>query len=167
MKAMGFEEPGGPDVLKPLELPVPEPGPGEVRVRVRAAGVQPYDLAIREGWSPPGTPEGFPRVPGNEFAGVADAVGEGVTTVRPGDEVLGNCRLNAYAEYVTVPAEALTACTVNAACSLGLGAQVGSLEPGRRADFLIHEFTDYRELAYFIAAPARPRVFIAGREVMA
>jgi imidazolonepropionase len=63
------------------------------------------------------------------------------------------------------PAEALTAATFNAACSLGLGAQIGSLEPGKEADFLIHEFTDYRELAYFIAAPNRPRVFIAGREV--
>lgn len=63
------------------------------------------------------------------------------------------------------PAEALTASTMNAACSLGLGAQVGSLEPGKRADFLIHEFTDYRELMYFIAAPARPRVFVAGEEV--
>ncbi|MEU8344009.1 NADP-dependent oxidoreductase [Spirillospora sp. NPDC048832] len=119
MKAMGFEEPGGPDVLKPLELPVPEPGPGEVRVRVRAAGVQPYDLAVREGWSPPGTPEGFPRVPGNEFAGIVDAVGpdaagpdaagSDVAGMRPGDEVLGNCRLNAYAEYVVVPASALAA----------------------------------------------------------
>jgi imidazolonepropionase len=65
------------------------------------------------------------------------------------------------------PAEALTAATVNAAWSLGLGGRVGSLEPGRQADFLIHEFADYRELAYFIAAPARPRVFIAGREVAA
>lgn len=63
------------------------------------------------------------------------------------------------------PAEALTAATINAAYSLGLGAQIGSLEPGKQADFLIHEFTDYRELAYFVAAPARPRVFIAGREV--
>jgi imidazolonepropionase len=42
---------------------------------------------------------------------------------------------------------------------------VGSLETGKEADFLIHEFVDYRELAYFIAAPARPQVFIAGREV--
>ncbi len=65
------------------------------------------------------------------------------------------------------PAEALTAATINAAYSLGLGADVGSLEPGKQADFLIHEFTDYRELAYFIAAPARPRVFIAGREITA
>ncbi len=65
------------------------------------------------------------------------------------------------------PAEALTAATINAAHSLGLGAQIGSLEPGKQADLLIHEFHDYRELAYFIAAPAQPRVFIAGREVTA
>jgi imidazolonepropionase len=63
------------------------------------------------------------------------------------------------------PAEALTAATFNAACSLGLGETKGSLEAGKQADFLIHEFSDYRELAYFIAAPNRPRVFIAGREV--
>jgi imidazolonepropionase len=63
------------------------------------------------------------------------------------------------------PAEALSATTINAAYSLGLGGEVGSIEPGKRADFLIHEYTDYRELAYFIAAPARPRVFIAGTEV--
>jgi NADPH:quinone reductase-like Zn-dependent oxidoreductase len=109
MRVAGFNEPGGPEVLRVLDVPAPEPGPGEVRVRVRAAGVQPFDLAIREGWSPPGTPAGFPRVPGNEFAGVVDRAGAGVTTVRPGDEVLGYCRLNAYAEYVVVPADALTA----------------------------------------------------------
>jgi imidazolonepropionase len=63
------------------------------------------------------------------------------------------------------PAEALTAATINAAHSLGLGAEIGSLEAGKQADFVIHEFPDYRELAYFIAAPNRPRVFIAGREV--
>jgi imidazolonepropionase len=43
---------------------------------------------------------------------------------------------------------------------------VGSLEPGKRADFVIHECEDYRELAYFIAAPARPRVFVGGVEVI-
>jgi len=62
------------------------------------------------------------------------------------------------------PAEALTAATINAACSLGLGERIGSLDPGKEGDFLIHEFADYRELAYFIAAPLRPRVFIAGQE---
>jgi imidazolonepropionase len=64
-----------------------------------------------------------------------------------------------------LPAEGLTAATINAAWSLALGDRVGSLEPGKQADFLIHEFTDYRELAYFVAAPNRPRVFIAGEEV--
>jgi imidazolonepropionase len=63
------------------------------------------------------------------------------------------------------PAEALSAATINAAWSLGLGTAAGSLETGKNADFLIHEFGDYRELAYFIAAPARSRVFIEGREV--
>lgn len=64
-----------------------------------------------------------------------------------------------------LPAEALTAATINAAWSLGLGDEVGSLEAGKSADFLIHECRDYRELAYYVAAPARPRVFIAGAEV--
>lgn len=63
------------------------------------------------------------------------------------------------------PAEALVAATINAAHSLDLGSTIGSLQVDKQADFLIHEFTDYRELAYFIAAPARPRVFIAGNEV--
>jgi imidazolonepropionase len=64
------------------------------------------------------------------------------------------------------PAEALIAGTLNAAWSLDLGGRLGSLEAGKQADFLIHEFTDYRELAYYIAAPVKPRVFIAGTEVM-
>jgi imidazolonepropionase len=63
------------------------------------------------------------------------------------------------------PAEALTAATINAAWSLGLGHKSGSLEVGKQADFLIHEFDDYREIAYYIAAPSRPWVFIAGQQV--
>lgn len=113
MRVAGFEKPGGPDVLTVLDVPAPEAGPGEVRVRVVTAGVQPFDLAVGAGWSPPGTPEGFPRVPGNEFAGVVDQVGDGVTGVRAGDEVIGNCRLNAYAEYVAVPASVVTAKPAN------------------------------------------------------
>ena len=64
-----------------------------------------------------------------------------------------------------LPSEALTAATINAACSLGLGEVVGSLEVGKAADFLIHEFHDYRELAYFAAVPNLPQVFVAGQRV--
>ena len=65
-----------------------------------------------------------------------------------------------------LPAEAIVASTINAAASLNLAHQIGSLTPGKCADFVIHECTDYRELAYFIAAPAHPRVFIDGSEVL-
>ena len=65
------------------------------------------------------------------------------------------------------PAEALMAATLNAAWSLALGDRLGSLEAGKDADYLIHEFNDYREIVYFIAAPLRPRVFVAGKEVTA
>jgi imidazolonepropionase len=68
-------------------------------------------------------------------------------------------------EMKLLPAEALAAATINASWSLGLGNHVGSLEAGKEADLVIHEFADYRELAYFVAAPMRPRVFIRGEEV--
>ncbi|MGW0806092.1 NADP-dependent oxidoreductase [Nonomuraea sp. NPDC002799] len=105
MRAAAFAAPGGPEVLKTMELPAPQAGPGQVRVRVRAAGVQPFDTAVRAGWLPPYLGDvPWPRIPGNEFAGVVDQVGEGVTGVALGSEVLGFCVLFAYAEYVVVPA---------------------------------------------------------------
>ena len=61
-----------------------------------------------------------------------------------------------------LPAEALTAATINAAWSVGLGGEVGSIEVGKRADLLIHEFGDYREIAYWMAAPLRPWVMVGG-----
>jgi imidazolonepropionase len=65
-----------------------------------------------------------------------------------------------------LPSEAIVASTINAAASLDMADEVGSLEPGKRADFVIHECEDYRELAYFLATPARPRVFVDGCEVV-
>ena len=64
-----------------------------------------------------------------------------------------------------LPAEAVIASTINAAASLGLAHEIGSLEPGKQADFQILECKDYRELPYFVATPSRPRVFTAGQEV--
>ncbi|MGI5268233.1 NADP-dependent oxidoreductase [Nonomuraea sp. CA-218870] len=108
MRAAAFAEFGGPEVLKVMRLPAPQAGPGQVRVRVKTAGVQPFDAAVRAGWTPPGLPGGLPRVPGNEFAGVVDQVGAGVTGVEPGAEVLGFSVLNCYAEYVVVGAGDVT-----------------------------------------------------------
>ncbi|MFG2916542.1 NADP-dependent oxidoreductase [Kitasatospora sp. NPDC048298] len=109
MKAVTVTGSGGPEVLRVTEVPDPEPGPGEVRVRVYAAGVQPVDLAIREGFRPPGTAVEPPFVLGNEFAGVVDALGRDAGDWRVGDEVLGFRVLGCQADRVTVDAGRLVA----------------------------------------------------------
>jgi imidazolonepropionase len=61
------------------------------------------------------------------------------------------------------PAEAVAAATINAAYSLGLGAEIGSLESGKRADFVIHDCDDYRELGYFAGIEHPGAVYVEGR----
>lgn len=63
------------------------------------------------------------------------------------------------------PAESITAATINAAYSLERGVEIGSLEPGKRADFAIHDCTDHRELAYFFGVPSAQSVYIGGSRV--
>ena len=63
------------------------------------------------------------------------------------------------------PAEGLTAATINAAWSLGLADKVGSLEPGKSADFGIHEGSDYREIPYFLGTLRPTMVFARGERV--
>ncbi|HZS08263.1 MAG TPA: imidazolonepropionase [Blastocatellia bacterium] len=71
----------------------------------------------------------------------------------------------ATAQMKMTPAEAITAATINAAHSLGRGAEVGSLEPGKRADFVIHDCDDYRELAYFAGIEHPRAVYVDGIRV--
>ena len=85
MHAWLCESLDGADALRWQELPTPEPKPGEVRIRIRAASLNFPDLLIVRGqyqFKPP-----LPFVPGAEYAGVIDAVGAGVTHLRPGDAV--------------------------------------------------------------------------------
>jgi imidazolonepropionase len=63
------------------------------------------------------------------------------------------------------PAEAVTAATVNAAYSLRRGAEIGTLEAGKRADFVLHDCEDYRELSYFFGVEHAHSVYVGGREV--
>ncbi|NIH79076.1 NADP-dependent oxidoreductase [Amycolatopsis viridis] len=126
MKAAAFTEPGGPEVLRTMDLPDPQAGPGQVRVRVRAAGVQPFDAAVRAGWAPPtATDLSWPRVPGNEFAGVVDQVGDGAGW-SVGDEVLGFNVLRCYAEYVVVGADQITAKPANMPWTVAGGFTAGT-----------------------------------------
>ncbi|KKO51225.1 NADP-dependent oxidoreductase [Paenibacillus sp. DMB20] len=108
MKAAAINAFGPPDVLKIMELDRPEAGPGQVRVKVKAAGVQPFDCAVRSsGWVPPGLKIRFPQILGNEFAGIVDQVGEGVADFSIGSEVMGWAMLACYAEYVVVGTDQL------------------------------------------------------------
>jgi imidazolonepropionase len=61
------------------------------------------------------------------------------------------------------PAESITAATINAAYSLGRGDSLGSLEAGKRADFVIHDCADYREVAYFFGVEHAHTVYVEGR----
>ncbi len=89
MKALLFREYGDPAVLTVGEVPSPQAGPGTIRIAVRAAGVSPGDAAIRSGAWRDRVPLTLPYVVGLDGAGVVDEVGDGVTGIRPGDEVFG------------------------------------------------------------------------------
>jgi NADPH2:quinone reductase len=101
MRTVRIARPGGPEVLGLAEAPLPVPGPGEIRVRVHASGVNRADLLQRRGQYP--APAGYAQdVPGLEYAGVVDAVGEGARLFATGDVVMGLVGGGGYAEAVVV-----------------------------------------------------------------
>jgi NADPH:quinone reductase-like Zn-dependent oxidoreductase len=109
-KAVRFDDYGGIDVLKVVEVPRPEPGPGQVLVRVKAAAINPGEAKIREGQMASRFPATFPSGEGSDLAGVVAETGPGVTKFKPGDEVLGWTDNRAsQAEYVVTEATKLTA----------------------------------------------------------
>src|ERR1039457_4545844 len=110
MKAVRFDEYGGVDVLQGREVDDPVVGPGRVLVAVKAAGINPGEIAIREGHLHERWPATFPSGEGTDLAGVVQSVGDGVTAFAAGDEVLGWTEERAsHAELVVVPADQLTA----------------------------------------------------------
>lgn len=93
MRGIAYDRFGGEDVLRLRDdLPEPPVGPDTVLVRVHAAGVNPVDMAIREGALAGAFPHAFPIVPGWDVAGTVEAAGPAVVHLVPGDEVFGYVR---------------------------------------------------------------------------
>jgi len=97
MTAIGFDEPGGPDVLQPMSFTLPEPGAGEVLVKVAFAGVNRPDVIQRKGNYPP--PPGASPIPGLEISGEVVAVGDGVDSGLVRQPVCALVTGGGYAEY--------------------------------------------------------------------
>jgi len=106
MRIVRYHEHGDPEVLRVDEVPPPEPGPGQVRIRTEAVGVNFGGLQERQGvFYARSVP--LPASPGGDAVGVVDAIGEGVTGVRPGDRVASIIFQNAFADQVLARARDL------------------------------------------------------------
>ena len=103
-KAIRIFETGGPEVMQYVDVDVPRPGPGEATINQHAIGLNYIDVYFRTGLYPQPLPGGI----GMEASGVVEAVGEGVTHVKPGDRVADAGRpTGAYAAMRTMPADIL------------------------------------------------------------
>lgn len=102
MIAIEISEPGGPEVLRAVEVPVPAPEPDEVLIEVAAAGVNRPDVVQRQGAYP--APKGASPLPGLEIAGTVVRVGDKVADLSIGDRVCALVTGGGYAAYCTAPA---------------------------------------------------------------
>lgn len=103
MKAIQVSQTGGPEVLQYVDLPQPEPKAGEALVKISAAGINYIDVYHRIGrYTVP-----LPFIPGMDAAGVVQAVGPGVTELKPGDRVAWATFRGSYTEYAALPTSAL------------------------------------------------------------
>jgi len=129
MLAIQVSRTGGPEVLETVNLPIPEPGPGQIRLRHEAIGINFIDTYHRSGLYP----LKLPVTLGQEAAGVVDAVGEGVTTFKPGDRAAYTGQFGGYAEYNVVSAARL----LHLPDGVAAEAAAGSLLKGMTAEFLL------------------------------
>ena len=107
MKAIRFDRFGGPEELKPVDLPDPEPGPDELLIEVHAVSVVPGDWKLRRGHLTGIFPVRPPKVPGRDGAGIVRAMGAGVAGFAVGDRVCFTCQhvdQGSYAQLAARPA---------------------------------------------------------------
>ncbi len=130
MKAIRFEQTGGPGVLQLTEVPTPQPGPGQILVRHQAIGINFIDTYHRTGLYPLKLPSGL----GMEAAGVVEAVGDGVTRFAPGDlAAYASGPIGAYAEFHVVAAER----AVKPPAGIDARIAAAALLKGMTAEFLL------------------------------
>lgn len=108
MKAAFVEETGSLDSLKVGDIELPEVGEGEVLVRIKAAGVNPVDAAVPQGYLEERLPHGFPLIPGWDMSGVVEKRGFSARRFEEGDEVYAYARRSkvqwgTFAEYTVIP----------------------------------------------------------------
>jgi NADPH2:quinone reductase len=136
MHAIQIKSAGGPEVMHWTELPMPSPGRGEVLLHIEAAGVNFVDVYYRKGVYP----QPLPAILGVEGAGVVEALGPGVDSLKPGDRVAFSDRTGAttpsgsYATHVAVPAERL----VPVPAGLDAPAACAVMLQGMTAHYLAH-----------------------------
>ena len=130
VKAVRLKKPGGPEELELVDLPVGEPGPGEIRIRHHAVGLNFIDVYQRTGLYPLPLPAPL----GMEGAGIVEAVGEGVTHLKPGDRAAyASQPPGAYCEARVMPAKCV--CKLPEAISFETGAAM--MLKGLTAQYLL------------------------------
>jgi NADPH2:quinone reductase len=131
MKAIQVKQPGGPEAMELVDLPVPQPKPNEAVVKIQVAGVNFIDVYNREGrYKVP-----LPFVLGQEAAGVVSAAGADVREVAVGDRVAYTMALGSYAEYAAVSADRL----VKVPAGVGDREAAAAMLQGMTAHYLSHD----------------------------
>jgi NADPH:quinone reductase-like Zn-dependent oxidoreductase len=131
MRALQFKAYGGPEVLEWGDAPDPHAGPGQIRIAVRAASVNPIDWKRFGGALSGGQPMVGTGYLGNDAAGVVDEVGEGVTGVAVGNDVLGRGQ-NTQAEYALLDSWAAKPSSIDWAVAAAAGVAGETGERGLR-----------------------------------
>jgi len=130
MQAIQVSQPGGPEALTPVDVPVPTTKPNEALVEIKAAGVNFIDVYLREGRYP----APLPFINGQEGAGIIKEVGSEVSGLNPGDRVAYSSSLGSYAEFAAVPAARL----VKIPDGLSFEQAAAAMLQGMTAHYLVH-----------------------------
>ena len=130
MKAVQVREPGGPEKMELVDVPVPAPGPGQALVRIAASGVNFIDVYFRTGLYK----AELPITLGSEAAGTVESVGPNVTLVAPGDRVAYAMVRGSYAEYAAVAETSL----VKIPDTIDFESAAAAMLQGMTAHYLTH-----------------------------